>query len=43
MANKEQRGNREKRKPRKEQPKSAPHISSLAPSSKSAASKQFQG
>jgi hypothetical protein len=28
MANKEQRGNREKRKPRKEKPKTGPHISS---------------
>jgi hypothetical protein len=27
MANKEQRGNREKRKPKKEKPKPAPHIS----------------
>jgi hypothetical protein len=30
MANKEQRGNREKRKPKKEKPKPSPHISSLA-------------
>lgn len=29
MANKEQRGNREKRKPKKEKPKPAPHISSF--------------
>ena len=28
MANREQRGNREKRKPKKEKPKPAPHISS---------------
>ena len=27
MANKEQRSNREKRKPKKEKPKPAPHIS----------------
>jgi hypothetical protein len=30
MANKEQRGNREKRKPKKEKPKPAPHISSFS-------------
>jgi hypothetical protein len=30
MANKEQRGNREKRKPKKEKPKPAPHVSSMA-------------
>jgi hypothetical protein len=30
MANKEQRGNREKRKPKKEKPKPAPHIASFA-------------
>jgi hypothetical protein len=30
MVNKEQRGNREKRKPRKEKPKTGPHISSYA-------------
>ena len=30
MANKEQRGNREKRKPKKEKPKAAPHISTYA-------------
>lgn len=29
MANKEQRGNREKRKPKKEKPKPAPNISSF--------------
>jgi hypothetical protein len=29
MANKEQRGNREKRKPKKEKPKPAPHISTF--------------
>jgi hypothetical protein len=27
MANKEQRGNREKRKPKKEKPKPGPHVS----------------
>jgi hypothetical protein len=30
MANKEQRGNREKRKPKKEKPKPAPQVSSMA-------------
>jgi hypothetical protein len=30
MANKEQRGNREKRKPKKEKPKPAPQVSSLS-------------
>jgi hypothetical protein len=30
MANKEQRSNREKRKPKKEKPKPAPHIASYA-------------
>ena len=30
MANKEQRGNREKRKPKKEKPKTGPHVSSFA-------------
>jgi hypothetical protein len=41
MANKEQRGNREKRKPKKEKPKPSPHISSYAGSvSKSAAGKK---
>ena len=30
MDNKEQRSNREKRKPKKEKPKPAPHISSYA-------------
>jgi hypothetical protein len=30
MANKEQRGNREKRKPKKEKPKPTPHISTYA-------------
>ena len=30
MANKEQRGNREKRKPKKEKPKPAPHIPTYA-------------
>ena len=30
MANKEQRGNREKRKPKKEKPKPAPQTSSFA-------------
>jgi hypothetical protein len=30
MANKEQRGNREKRKPKKEKPKPAPHISTFS-------------
>jgi hypothetical protein len=30
MANKEQRGNREKRKPKKEKPKPVPHASSFS-------------
>ena len=30
MANKEQRGNREKRKPKKEKPKPQPHISTFS-------------
>ena len=41
MANKEQRGNREKRKPKKEKPKSGPQISSFSgDSAKSAAGKK---
>jgi hypothetical protein len=41
MANKEQRGNREKRKPKKEKPKPGPQISSYAGSvTKSAAGKK---
>jgi hypothetical protein len=41
MANKEQRGNREKRKTKKEKPKPGPHISSSAGSvTKSAAGKK---
>lgn len=41
MANKEQRGNREKRKPKKEKPKPNPHISSYGGSAtKSAAGKK---
>ena len=41
MANKEQRGNREKRKPKKEKPKPAPHIASFAgAASKSAAGRK---
>jgi hypothetical protein len=41
MANKEQRGNREKRKPKKEKPKSAPHTSSFSgASTKTATSKK---
>jgi hypothetical protein len=41
MANKERRGNREKRKPKKEKPKPAPHVSSFsATAGKSAASKK---
>jgi len=34
MANKERRGNREKRKPKKEKPKSGPHISSYSATTK---------
>lgn len=30
MANKEQRGSREKRKPKKEKPKSGPHVSTYS-------------
>jgi hypothetical protein len=44
MANKEQRGNREMRKPKKEKPKPAPHISTFAgASTKSAAGKKSGG
>jgi hypothetical protein len=41
MANKERRGNREKRKPKKEKPKPGPHISTFsATAGKSAPSKK---
>jgi hypothetical protein len=42
MANKEQRGNREKRKPKKEKPKPAPHITTFSGGAmaKSSASKK---
>jgi hypothetical protein len=44
MANKEQRGNREKRKPKKEKSKPAPHISSFSgASTKPAAGKKSPG
>lgn len=44
MANKEQRGNREKRKPKKEKPKAAPHISTFSgASTKTSAGKKTQG
>ena len=44
MANKEQRGNREKRKPKKEKPKPALHISSFSGgSTKPAAGKKSFG
>ena len=44
MANKEQRGNREKRKPKKEKPKPAAHISSFSSASaKTAAGKNSLG
>jgi hypothetical protein len=44
MANKEQRGNREKRKPKKEKPKPAPHISSFSgTSTKPVAGKKSPG
>jgi hypothetical protein len=44
VANKEQRGNREKRKPKKEKPKPAPHISSFSgASAKPAAGKKSAG
>jgi hypothetical protein len=44
MANKEQRGNREKRKPKKEKPKPAPQISTFAGATlKSAAGKKRGG
>jgi hypothetical protein len=39
MANKEQRGSREKRKPKKEKPKPGPHVSTYA----SAATKSAVG
>ena len=34
MANREQKGNREKKKPKKDKTKAAPVVSSFAPSSK---------
>jgi hypothetical protein len=44
MANKEQRGNREKRKPKKDKPKPAPHVSSFSgASTKPAAGKKSPG
>ena len=44
MANKEQRSNREKRKPKKEKPKPAPHVSTFSGATmKSAASKKGHG
>jgi hypothetical protein len=44
MANKEQRSNREKRKPKKEKPKPAPHISTYSGTIiKSAAGKKSGG
>jgi len=44
MANKEQHGNREKRKPKKEKPKPAPHISTFSGTTvKSAAGKKGHG
>jgi len=44
MANKEQRSNREKRKPKKEKPKPGPHISTFSGTViKSAASKKGGG
>jgi hypothetical protein len=43
MANKEQRGNREKRKPKKEKPKPAPHGSSFSAATvKSSAGRKTQ-
>jgi hypothetical protein len=43
MANKEQRGNREKRKPKKEKPKPAPQISTFSGSiTKSSAGRKGQ-
>jgi hypothetical protein len=44
MANKEQRGNREKRKPKMEKPKPAPHVSSFSgATAKSAPGKKSHG
>jgi hypothetical protein len=44
MANKEQRGNREKRKPKKEKSKPAPHVPSFSgASAKPAAGKKSPG
>ena len=44
MANKEQRGNRAKRKPKKEKPKTTPHIASFSvASAKPAAGKKSPG
>jgi hypothetical protein len=40
MANREQKGNREKRKPKKPKPKGAPVVSSFAPESSKAAGKK---
>ena len=40
MAKKQQRGNREQRKPKKEKPKSTPQVSPFGPSNKSGAGKK---
>jgi len=40
MANREQRGNREKRKPKKEKPKSGPHTSTFSQGTKSGSDKK---
>jgi hypothetical protein len=40
MANKEQRGNKEKRKPKKEKPKAGPQISPFAATPKGPAGKK---
>ena len=43
MANKEQRGNREKRKPKKEKPKPAPHVASFSGAAAKPAGKKSGG
>ena len=43
MANKEQHGNREKRKPKKEKPKPAPHISTFSGATSGATMKSAAG
>jgi len=40
MATKEQRGNKEKRKPKKEKPKAGPHVSPFAATTKGTTAKK---